>query len=102
MLANTLVTICIACFFGVLISLIYLRIRVFKAYGILVKNRVDFGISHITNKKKLEEEILPKYPEHKTTILRFVNGIRQSATYAFVLTTIATICIGILMFTAPK
>lgn len=98
MLSNTLVTICIACFFGVLISLIYLRIRVFKAYGILLKNRVEFGLGHITNKEKLESEILPRYPEQKETILRFVNGIRMSATYAFVLTTIATICVAILMF----
>jgi hypothetical protein len=98
MLANTLVTICIACFFGILISLIYMRIRVFRAYSILMKNRIEFGTNHIFNKQKLEAEILPRYPEHKETILRFVNGIRHSATYAFVLTTIATICVAILMF----
>jgi len=96
---NTLISITIICFFAVLVLVIYSRIRVVKAYGVLVKNRVEFGASHIFSVKKLEEEIIPKYPEQEKAIRQFCGGIRFTVRMSTVLTTIATICVLILMYT---
>jgi len=95
---NVLISITIICFFAVLTIVIYSRIKVVKAYGVLVKNRVDFGASHIFSPKKLEEEIIPKYPEQEKAIRQFCGGIRFTVRMATVLTTIATICVLILMY----
>lgn len=56
----------------------YFRVKVVKVYQRLVKNRVQFETKHILSKKKMEEEILPKYPEHEEDILKFVNEMRFS------------------------
>ena len=99
MLVNTLVAICILGFFGIFGVAVYFRIKVIKAYGILVKNRVQFDNSHIFNRQKLEAEIFPKYPEQRKYIEDFVFGIRLSMSIASILITIITICIAIMMFT---
>jgi len=71
-------------FIGLFIIQFYFRVRVVKVYQKLVQNRVQFDTSHIFSSKKMESEILPKYPEHKDDILKFVKEMRYSLTIASV------------------
>ncbi len=57
---------------------VYFRVKVMKAYKKLVQANVDFGTVHIFNKKRLEKEVLPRYPKSKEDILTFVNHIQYS------------------------
>ena len=56
-------------FCGILFLNVYFRVKVLKLYKKLVQNRVEFKPVHFVNQKRLEEEILPQYPEHKDDIL---------------------------------
>ena len=69
-------------FLGLLFMNFYVRRKVTKSYRVLVKNKVEFGSKHIFNKKKLEAEILPQYPELKEDILSFVNMLNTSVKMA--------------------
>lgn len=68
----------IGLFIGLFIIQFYFRIRVVKVYQRLVQNRVEFTSKHIFNSKKMEEEVLPKYPEHKEDIVKFVKEMKFS------------------------
>ncbi len=68
-----------------LILQFYFRVRVLKIYKRLIKNKVQFGSKHILNKKKMEKEILSRYPEHKEDILKFVQEMRFSLQIASLL-----------------
>ncbi len=61
-------------------------------------NKVEFGTEHIFSKKKLGEEILPRYPEHADQIQTFVNYLQFSAKIAAALIFLITACGGILMY----
>jgi hypothetical protein len=98
MIENMLIAGSIISFIALFSVVVYFRIKVLKAYGILIRNRVQFDIQHIFNKKKLETEILPKYPEQKKEIMAFVTGIRLSITMVSVLMFIITFCGATLMF----
>jgi len=91
-----LVTIVIGLFIAMLFVNVYFRVKVFKSYKKLVQNKVEFGATHIMNKQKLEEEILPKYPNMKTEILTFVNHIHYSIKMASVLVFLIT-CFGAIL-----
>ena len=52
-----LISIVIGLFIGMLFLNLYFRAKVFKVYGVLVRNHVEFGAAHIFNRKKLEAEI---------------------------------------------
>ncbi len=93
-----LVTIIIILFVGVLFVNIFFRVRVFKIYKRLVQNKVDFGSVHFFNTKRMEEEILPKYPEHREDILEFVRNIKFSLRLGVMLIGLITIFGGILMW----
>ena len=69
-----------------------------KSYRILIKNRVEFGATHIMNREKLEAEILPKYPQMKTEIETFVNHIHYSIKMASVLIFLITCFGAVLMY----
>jgi len=97
MLVNTLITCLIVSFVALFAVVVYFRIRVLKAYGILIKNRVQFDIAHIFNKKRMEDEILAKYPAYKNTILDFAQGIRLSMSMVTVFMVLITVFAGILM-----
>ena len=73
-----LVYLVIGLFVALLFLQFYFRIRVLKIYRRLVKNEVQFESSHIFSKKKMEQEILPKYPEHKEDIQKFVHEMKFS------------------------
>lgn len=93
-----LITIVIGLFVAMLFVNLYFRAKVFKAYGILVRNKVEFGTTHIFNRKKLEEEILPRYPQFQNEIESFIKHMRNSIRMASVLLLLITLFGGILMY----
>ena len=84
-MGSILVYLVIGLFVALLFLQFYFRIRVIKIYKRLVRNEVQFDSSHILNKRKMEEEILPKYPNHKDDILKFVHEMRFSLQIASLL-----------------
>ena len=97
-LSNILLIVCIAAFSVLFFTVVFFRFRVLNAYHTLVKNKVQFEKEHVFNRQKLEAEILPKYPNDKENILKFVDGIHFSIKMVTVLTTIITIFAGVLIF----
>jgi len=93
-----LITIVIALFIAMLFLNIYFRVKVFKAYKVLIQNKVEFGAAHLFNQKKMEAEIFPKYPHLQTEIQTFVNHINYSIKMATVLAVLITLFGGILMW----
>ena len=77
-MGSVLVYLVIGLFVALLFLQLYFRLKVFKIYKRLVKNEVQFETSHILNKRKMEKEVLPNYPEHKDDILKFVKEMRFS------------------------
>lgn len=69
-----------------------------KAYRRLVENEVDFKGVHFFNAKRMEEEVLPLYPQHKDDIQTFVKNMRYSMKVYTVLMVLITIFGGILMY----
>ncbi|MBL7776251.1 MAG: hypothetical protein JNK89_09625, partial [Saprospiraceae bacterium] len=66
-----LVSIIIGLFVAMLFVNLYFRAKVLKVYGVLVRNKVQFGAAHIFNRQKLEDEILPRYPQFTAEIESF-------------------------------
>lgn len=93
-----LLSIVIGLFIGMLFLNLYFRAKVFKVYGVLVRNKVEFGAAHIFNRKKLEEEILPRYPQFKNEIETFIRHMRYSIQMASVLLFLITAFGAILMY----
>lgn len=85
-------------FIAMLFVNVYFRAKVLKTYGRLVKNRVEFGAAHIFNRKKMEEEILPKYPNQRQDILDFSNHMQYSIKMASVLIALITAMGALLMY----
>jgi hypothetical protein len=63
-----------------------------------VQNRVQFGAAHIFNRKKMEAEILPKYPNSRQDILDFSNHMQYSIRMASVLIALITAFGAVLMY----
>ena len=63
-----------------------------------MRNKVEFGAAHIFNRKKLEEEILPRYPQFQNEIETFIKHMRNSIRMASVLLMLITLFGGILMY----
>jgi hypothetical protein len=61
---------------------IYFRIKVLKHYKYLVQHRVEFPAMYILDKKKMDELVIPNYPEHSFHINAFANNIRNSVILA--------------------
>ena len=93
-----LISLVIGLFIAMLFLNIYFRMKVFKAYKVLVKNKVEFEAVHIFNDEKMAKEIFPRYPHQKDNIKIFVNHIRYSIKMATVLTTLITLFGAILMY----
>lgn len=93
-----LITFILAIFAALLFLNIYFRVKVFKAYKVLVMNRVDFKPTDIFNKKKLADEVVPKYPQYETEIWNFANNIRNSVRIASLLIVLITAFAAVLMF----
>ncbi|MCC7504847.1 MAG: hypothetical protein IT259_06095 [Saprospiraceae bacterium] len=93
-----LVSIIAGLFIALLFLNLYFRAKVFKVYGVLVRNRVEFGAAHIFNRKKLEEEILPRYPQFRQEIETFIRHMRYSIRMATVLLVLITAFGAVLMW----
>jgi hypothetical protein len=93
-----LVAIVIGLFVAMLFLNLYFRAKVFKVYGVLVRNKVEFGAAHIFNRQKLEAEILPKYPQFRHEIETFIRHMRYSIQMATVLLALITAFGAILMY----
>ncbi len=93
-----LIFLVIGLFLAMLFLNIYFRVKVLKTYRRLVENQVEFGAAHLFNRKKMEEEIYPKYPEMKKDIDIFVRHIRYSIRMATVLIALITLFGAILMY----
>ena len=93
-----LVSLVIGLFVAMLFLNVYFRVRVFKAYKVLVQNRVEFNIGHIFNRQKLEDEVLPKYPDQQENIESFIRHLRYSIKMATVLMILITLFGAILMY----
>ncbi len=93
-----LISIVIGLFIAMLFLNVYFRIKVLKSYKKLVQNRVEFGAAHLFNRKKMSEEIYPKYPDMQQEIETFVNHIRYSMRMATVLIALITLFGAILMY----
>jgi hypothetical protein len=85
-------------FLGLLIMNFYFRRKVTKSYRVLVKNNVEFGSRHIFNKQRLEEEVLPKYPDLNDEIRAFVGMLNQSIKIGFGLLVLITLLGGVLLW----
>lgn len=93
-----LISIVIGLFVAMLFVNLYFRAKVLKVYGVLVRNRVQFGAAHIFNRQKLEAEILPKYPQFRNEIETFIRHMRYSIRMASVLIALITAFGAILMY----
>jgi hypothetical protein len=97
-ISDILTVICMAAFAALLLVVLYFRIKVLRAYYVLISNKVQFDKTHIFDRKKLEAEILPRYPNQKKAILDFVGGINFSMRCVFWLVAIVTVCAAGLIF----
>lgn len=77
---------------------VYFRVKVLKSYKALVQNRVEFGAAHIFNRRRMEEEIFPRYPHMRREIETFVRHMRYSIRMASVLIALITLFGAILMY----
>ncbi|MGK0391048.1 MAG: hypothetical protein ACI94Y_003809 [Maribacter sp.] len=93
-----LIFIVIGLVFVTLCANIYFRVTVMKAYKKLVQNDVDFKGVHFFNTKRMEEEVLPLYPQHQDDILTFVKNMRYSMKVYTILMVLITMFGGILMY----
>jgi hypothetical protein len=98
MLENILIACTIISFICLFAVVVYFRIKVLKAYGILIRNRVQFDIAHIFNKTRMQEEILGKYPAHEKIIRDFAFGIRFSMSMVTVFMVLITIFAAALIY----
>ncbi|MBK8922267.1 MAG: hypothetical protein IPM81_12325 [Saprospirales bacterium] len=93
-----LLSVIIGLFVAMLFVNIYFRAKVLKVYGVLVRNKVQFGAAHIFNRQKLEEEVLPRYPQFRKEIELFIHHMRYSIQMATVLIVLITAFGAVLMY----
>ena len=93
-----LITIIIGLFVAMLFLNLYFRAKVLKVYGVLVRNKVEFGAAHIFNRQRLEAEILPRYPKFQNEIETFIRHMRYSIQMATVLVALITAFGAVLMY----
>jgi len=87
----------IAIGFIILLSFnLYLRLSVFKYYRILSKQNVDFSMSQLLSKKRITEEVLPRYPKYKDEISKLSRNVRISIRLASVIL-VGIIVLGIVI-----
>jgi hypothetical protein len=95
---NLLMSIVIGLFVAMLFLNLYFRAKVLKVYGVLVRNKVAFGAAHVFNRQKLEQEVLPRYPQFRDEIETFIRHMRYSIRMATVLLLLVTFFGAILMY----
>jgi len=90
-MSEILIFLIIGFFLALLFLNVYFRVKVLKYYKVLVKNKVEFGSSHIFDKQKMNSEIIPKYPALENDILGFAMHIRKSISIAVILVILITL-----------
>lgn len=93
-----LVTLVIGLFIAVLFLNIYFRVKVMKIYKRLVQAEVQFDAKDVFNMQRIENEVIPKYPDHSEDIRNFMNHIRYSVRLASVLIALITLFGAVLMY----
>ena len=93
-----LITIVIALFLAMLFVNLYFRAKVMRAYRVLVQSEVDFTPSQILSRQRMEEEVVPAYPEQAQAIRDFGNNLRYTIRMGTVLLLLITLFGGILMW----
>lgn len=93
-----LLTIVIILFIAMLGVNLYFRAKVLRAYRILLMNKVDFTPGQIFSPLRVEDEIIPAYPEQADAIRNFSNYLRRSISMTTVLMALITAFGGILMW----
>ncbi len=93
-----LIALIIGLFVAMLFLNVYFRVKVMKSYKKLIQNRVEFGVKDLLNKKKIEEEVIPKYPHMRQEILDFTNHIHYSVKMGTVLIILITAFGAVLMW----
>ena len=81
----------ISLFLTLLFLNIYFRVKVLKVYKKLVQNQVEFNISQVMDRQKLEVEVLSKYPNQSEDILAFARHIRTSVNIGVILVVLISI-----------
>ena len=95
---SLLTSIIIGLFVAMLFLNLYFRAKVLKVYGVLVRNKVEFGAAHIFSRQRLEAEILPRYPKFRNEIETFIRHMRYSIRMASVLIFLITAFGAVLMY----
>lgn len=93
-----LIFLIIALFLVLLFLNIYFRVKVLKYYKILVQNKVEFDAIHLFNRKKMEAEVYPKYPDLQEEITLFANYIKYSVRMGTLLVALITLLGAVLMY----
>lgn len=87
---------------GVMIVLLlvnlYIRMKVWKHYLVLSKNRVDIPVKQILNTKYLEEHIIPKYPTYADNIRAFSRHLQISLRIVSILLMLITLLAGVIYY----
>jgi hypothetical protein len=95
---NTLITITIVAFGLLLLSNVFFRVKTFRTFQKLADKGVHFNRQHVFNRRLLEEEILPKYPQEQDLILAHVQSMKLSLRISSLCMLVLTICGGVLMY----
>lgn len=85
-------------FVAMLFVNLYFRAKVLRAYRVLVQNRVDFTAGQIFSSRRVEEEVVPSFPDQATAIRNFSVYLRRSISMTTVLLALITLFGGILMW----
>jgi hypothetical protein len=93
-----LISIVCGLFVAMLFLNVYFRVKVFKAYKVLVQNRVEFKARHVFNRNLMEKEVIPNYPDQANDIRLFTSHMRYSIRMATVLSVLITLFGAILMY----
>jgi hypothetical protein len=93
-----LISIVCGLFVAMLFLNVYFRVKVFKAYKVLVQNKVEFNARHVFNRKLMEEEVIPNFPTQADDIRIFTRHMRYSIRMATVLSVLITLFGAILMY----
>ena len=91
-----LFTIIAGLFVAMLFVNLYFRAKVLRAYRVLVQTEVDFTAAQILSQRRMEEEVVPGYPQQAEAIRDFGNYLRRSIRMATVLLVLIT-CFGALL-----
>lgn len=93
-----LLTIVILLFVAMLGVNLYFRAKVLKAYRLLVQAQVDFTPGQIFSSMRVEDEIIPQYPDSAESIRDFSRYLQLSIKMTTVLMALITAFGGILMW----